>query len=1010
MSFDNDGNSNSIKPLPSPIATDSQQPTHSSCSGSSQSVKGASAGVFPRLLPSRGFSLSFKDLAQQHSQLSAERARNIYLDNSQSKSKAFFEKTKSIGRKVKSLVTGHPNVVSGQESHSEKSVRKSFIDIISNRKFPLFSIHINSMKAHNRLVHIAKLSQNRIICNGNVYDEHHALGIPDIMLNASSSYKTAMTTVPSNQVLDTKYLNDVPPHLTYQLIPMATRPEIVKTLRLRILYMGQKKKLGGTLRFNQLERVHYDNDVSRNSLCIQFIEPSRSDYNVLTSGSGSGSGSGSTGMSGGLSSALFIEGGGISDPATIMDPFIITGPRHIGKSHIMFNLAARMAADPGVVVMYISNASDLLVKAKEDRQRKYTQFVEYIACAFCEYEDINGMVDEWYYSTEISNKEDKLRDATHALLHRVRDLCENYQGDGHRSKPQKGITPIVFIDRYELLADANPYDCIVTVINLALTYGFQVILSTSDPASYQMHPQSYIGQCVISTPLSVKEARRLAVAVSGQLKISKQDINRIFNAADYHPADIAGILQTCQMYSTSLTTETIKGIISEHRFHRRGRLVAMHADFVQNIMDAELNAMESREIKKVGAARRTIDSNMPELLRKRRDIMRTPFMLYHRIDFRPGTVYDPQFLIKDPGHERKRDRNNGIRCMPYAAIEAMYKYHFQGSVQEQFSWLLSEAVYHFEIDQPIRSRYFDLVLLETEQLSLTLTNPLNNYQWSETLYFRALTPHTYFDMDEDYGDPGECLYFTDAVNYVTNYIALDKKNLPSPHRIAVSGMSVLIYFPNLTFVNKPQSDKQADDSWIDQALAANTSFSGTFMVCVTRDNIFVDKMYQSCEYRVSWIASDPLTVTSSSTIARATAETAEQRKVAQQRAAAQQFEENENNRSMERDNYRSPKDTRDYDTSYGYVESWSAKAFRLFPALRKRCVDAIPDGSIKSVKMLALAENKRASGILEEKQLVSRTADLAQFDYERSTDIGLMSINKLSFFKNIRQYYVEAQS
>ncbi|KAJ1642260.1 hypothetical protein LPJ64_005881, partial [Coemansia asiatica] len=213
---------------------------------------------------------------------------------------------------------------------------------------------------------------------------------------------------------------------------------------------------------------------------------------------------------------------------------------------------------------------------------------------------------------------------------------------------------------------------------------------------------------------------------------------------------------------------------------------------------------------------------------------------------------------------------------------------------------------------------------------------------------------------------------------------INRKIAPSPHRIAVSGMSTMIYFPNLTFQNKPQQrqqQQQTDDdaSWVDQALSANTSFAGTFIACVTRDNIFSDKgTYQRCEYRLTWIACDPLKVTSSALLDCSNVDESAPRKQTgttatdqQQQQQQQQPEapEGQEGRTVDRDNYRSPKDMTNYDAQYGYVESWSAKAFRIFPALKKRCTAAIPSNDLKIVKMFALAQNDRATGIIEEKQL-----------------------------------------
>ncbi|KAJ1804085.1 hypothetical protein LPJ56_005699, partial [Coemansia sp. RSA 2599] len=484
-----------------------------------------------------------------------------------------------------------------------------------------------------------------------------------------------------------------------------------------------------------------------------------------------------------------------------------------------------------------------------------------------------------------------------------------------------------------------------------------------DPAGYQIQPPKYISQCVLSTPLTPKEARRLVVAIAGQLRLSKQEISRIFEAADYHPIDIAGILQTCQMHSSNLTAKVLKRILSEHRYHRHGRLVSMHSGFMDKVVHAELSKVEVQEIKRVGAAQNVIDTDMPQILRKRRDIMRTPFMLYHRIDFRPGTIFDPQFVVKERSPTQSKSSINSVRCMPNAAIRAMYNYHFKGTVQEQFSWLLDEAKYNFEIDQPVRTRYFDLTMLETTHLTLTLTHPLNEYKWTESLHFRALTTHTYFEFDEDLGDPSDCLFFSDAVDYVANYIALDKQTRPSPNEVIVSGLSVMIYFPNLTFQNKPGSS----DAWVDPTLSAKTSFVGTFTVCVTRDNVVANGVYQRCEYSLAWIACDPLKIISSTLIVRSSVNDNVPRKTttAGSTAGAQNVEMPEG-QGIESDNYQSPKDTNDYDKKYGYSESWSGKAFRLFPALKNRCESVIPGDSLKTVKVLALAENDRATGIIKD--------------------------------------------
>ncbi|KAJ2777424.1 hypothetical protein GGI15_004503, partial [Coemansia interrupta] len=856
---------------------------------------------------------------------------------------------------------------------------------------PIASNHFggtNVIAVMYRLAHLAKIRLLRRMRTELMTD--NAMAIPDIMLNGGAAFHTAWTTVAAGDVLGAEHAGSSakPRTLELQVVAMATRAAIVNAIFDRIVYMAQRKHLGGHKRFKAVADIDRMPQMPA-ALAGQLNFTERADSIHYVSPAAN-------------ATAAYSAGGGSGDPATTLDAILIRGPRQTGRSHVMFHLAARMAAEQRVGVVYVGNGADLLLDGSDGDRAKYARFVEHVAAAFSEYAQVNALVHRWYAATGIGTALRDLRERTTELLAGVRQLCEDEPG---------GVTPVFFIDAFEALAGAQVFETIVTPRELTHVHGAVVVLSAGDMGGHQETLRRMaLSTCTVAAALSENDAANVLVATHGRLRMTRAVLRRLLDAAGGHVFDFVRLLDECAAgdEGAHVTAAAAQRAVDAYDTRRALRLTDMYARFVQRRLDAALDGVARSQIVFAGAAGKEVAIATPGLAAERRSVLRTPFMLYHSLALKPGAVLDAQFLVEDAavpaaaaaaaaaaagdddGAAARAHSSLHVTCHPPAAVAAMYRLHFGDMpVLRQFAWLLADARYKFEVDAPVRVRLFDLLLLETQRLAAQATHPLTRHVWPMALNFDAVTPHDH----RRWGvarSPAACTTFDGAVRLAANYIRATRSRRP-PHvpdamMVAEMRTTLVVYLPCLSF-----------SAWPDRAISIDKCFPGAFMLAITRVDL-QGRAADECEFELTWIASDPLcAVGADEEIVVATASdpaSGHGKTVASQPAQQAQTQDEATAEAV--DSYRSPRDTQNYDQLYGVSQSWSAKAIRIFPELRDMCHAAMPSDVLRHVRMLALADTSRASAIVSEGQLVRLEPRLAAFNTEGSQDIGLIETNALS--------------
>ncbi|KAI8319126.1 hypothetical protein GQ54DRAFT_341477 [Martensiomyces pterosporus] len=517
--------------------------------------------------------------------------------------------------------------------------------------------------------------------------ESHPISIPDFTYNLSSSFSLTRTTVATNDP-------DLP-EADIQLIHLATRPQYVTRIYEWLVFLGQVKN-HGTGRFKSLPPVNTPPAMDPMNLNLQFADPT--DGESLTN------------ITSGSARDLLVD---------CMDPILITGPRHIGKSHIMLQVGARLASAPDVVVVYIGTCSDLLLleNNENDKNAKYAYLVEYIVCAFCEHPEVNNFGDEWYKSTNMGKMGCEI--ATSTLLRSLSDLCKS-----------KGVTAVFMLDEYEKIDGVPAQDVIFNATELTSAYGFMTILSTSN-ANHFHTPSAY--KCAITGVLEgTDEASNMAMALDPDLPVPEDDLKRLAVAAEYHPLDLVKMLA---QYKNRLEQGTLdlQLIISEQDLSRRTRIAHMHMEFLDEQHQKETNNISKPQVSatttaaaaaatattinsetSIGAGdvartghdnqliKNSATSDQPlniassdhRLDRITREVMRAVFSVYHHLDFKLGSIRDLQMMAAEvSGNATKltlaQIRRYGSRTFPPSAAAVLYGLHFNGTVYEQFHWLFN---------------------------------------------------------------------------------------------------------------------------------------------------------------------------------------------------------------------------------------------------------------------------------------------------------------------------------
>ncbi|KAJ2472071.1 hypothetical protein GGI02_001840 [Coemansia sp. RSA 2322] len=586
-------------------------------------------------------------------------------------------------------------------------------------------------------------------------DEHllqdHAIAIPDISLEGLSPavFNTEVSTV----------YTDEDEQVTFQSVCVATRPHLVAQVRDTVIAVGQTRQK------------------------FRGITPPVTNSASLV---------GSVVRLGNDSNTKQVAGS---------DILLISGVRHIGKSHVMFQVAALLlATEPShVAVLYVSTGSSLVLNGDDDDELKHWQFVDHAVRAFVPHDDLAApLAAQWRQDVGGGQV---LATATAEFVDRVSD-----------ASAQKDITIVLFIDEYEALHSASQ-----TVLDVHKAAGtWTVVTSVSDTAKFSLSgtrsEYSHL-QCTLpAAGLRREEAESLALIYNSTdyPVIGKAGLELLFAAAEFHPLDIARALA-----GIGETDMEVGDLISDMRLARDLRVTELHARFVQAAMDHALeNSPQQEAVVRTGDCGELISVEQTAALRRiKREIQRAVFAIYHSVTFSHGSLssQDPQFT-------------SGVECFPLAAAELLYRFHFPpgASVDDQFGWLFDSVVAQskYDVEPSIRLRYFDLLLLESRRLPGIGGRP--DVRFTHVPVFS--------DLEGRRVEPAQCRTFAEAGAAVHAYCDA----VASTNRTCAA----MLHFPRLGL----------QEPWMSAETRARSHFAGSFMALVPAPS----------PTAVVWVAVDPL--------------------------------------------------------------------------------------------------------------------------------------------------------
>ncbi|KAJ1661929.1 hypothetical protein EV178_006299 [Coemansia sp. RSA 1646] len=658
------------------------------------------------------------------------------------------------------------------------------------------------------------------------------------------------------------------------------------------------------------------------------------------------------------------------EPSSQTITLALNGPRHIGKSHVLLQLGALLASEPKVVVAFISDCGNLLLDGTEHDRSRYVRLIEYFACVMCMHSKAEELVNNWYGSTQMSTAADQLRTETDSFFIGLHGVCM-----------ENNLTLVVILDGYEKIATARAEDTILTLSDLTHRYGAHAVVS-ADPIHVEAHGLPCTHQCTIAAPLVQEEARNVYAATLGHLQIDNEDLALIFSAAEMHPLDIVRTLaryeNLCAISTNADHSAAVRTAIHEQQAERSARTAQMHAHFVREKLTATARAMTPSERNKIVGSHGVIVTQESKGLAPIMDgIRQAAFTVYHHIAPKPGALVDPQFIATIAGKWQ--------RCIPPAARDAIYSAHFNGAVQNQFKWVYESASNKFQIDPLIRLRYFDHALLDTGQWTGTVINPLAaNMAWHESVFFAAAK------LPALSRDSRLCSSFDDAIELAFNFINTNRTLPP----IFVPRTEPDKAMHSITILPLPRVS--INEPWIPSKIQDAPGFPGTFMLAITRTDIFSDSKYVRCEYEVTWLANDPLCIASQATVSSSSSTTHR----AQSGSAAKAAD-------MADPFALAPVDAIDYDREYGSIQSWSAKAIRLFPDILRRCSRLTDLAYVSKVRLLALAPTARINKLVQNRDDLLAECGMDSNDpLAQSKDVGILCIDEMSALatRNITHY------
>ncbi|KAJ2029675.1 hypothetical protein IWW57_001564 [Coemansia sp. S610] len=727
----------------------------------------------------------------------------------------------------------------------------------------------------------------------------HALDIPDFTLNITPVFYTTRTTVTTPEDItggDT---------VTYQALSMASRPRIVSFIRDKIVYLGQtRQRFRGLTASVSLSPLSAEEQMG----LVRFSDPvddvcldDEGEQNMLTSP---------------VASPL-------SPMASTRHLMMTTigGPRHIGKSHIMLQVAALFASEPSVIVLYIGSSSDLVLSGSDGDRVKYIQFVEHVVRASTMYPEVTRLADRWYKATRMGTDVGAMGVATTVFMRELSELCA-----------ERDIDIVLFLDDFEALADVDPLLAVINIHILIERLGVIVVATSSASALPSSQHNSH--QCIVTAALTPDEAMDVFFATHAHLDISDTGLERIFEAAEYHPLDIAQMLAQYENKLASLgnvdEARVIGSLIGDGEFARNLRITQMHLRYLRESLSTA--AQTARPVEYGGMSREIISvEQSPQLLRVKSEITRAAFAIFHGLEPKHCLGRDLQFAEPET---IVTPNVSYVRCFPPSAAEIMYRAHFSGtSAEEQFQWLFDSTTTKFDVEPRLRLRYFDALLLDSGRIRGS-ARKLDGGGHDLDIRFAHVV--SFAGKRGQRIEPRLCTTFAEASEVVAKYIETLRERAPTyepvESRKEVRSAGAMLYFPRLGF----------GESWMPADVQSRSHYDGSIMAAVVRvDRLLDDKAeWGSAEFEVTWISNDPLSPATTRSVGNEPGLMSKGDPDAAPESAVKP----------------PPKDIADLDAIYGVGGSWSAKSLRIFRDLQ-------PPTDHTATRMLAIAADKRFAEI-----------------------------------------------
>ncbi|KAJ2488361.1 hypothetical protein IWW37_004861 [Coemansia sp. RSA 2050] len=746
----------------------------------------------------------------------------------------------------------------------------------------------------------------------------HALDIPDFTLNISPAFHTTHTTVTASKDIaggDT---------VTYQSLSMASRPRIVSFIRDKIVHLGQARQ-----RFSRMaERVSLSTlSAEEQRGLVYFSDPADE---VRLDGEGNPN----------LLASSAAQPLNLVTLTRCLKMIIIGGPRHVGKSHIMLQVAALFASEPSAVVLYVGSCSDLVLCGIDSDRARYIQFIEHVVCAGAMHPEVAGLADRWYRATRMGTDIGAMGVATTVFMRELSKLGAEREAD-----------IVLFLDDCEALLGVDPLLAVINIRFLIEQLGVVVVATSSASASASASavasggtfPKHDAYQCTVAAALAPEEAMDVFFATHGHLDISDGALERIFEAAEYHPLDIVLMLsqygnKRSLLGSSADEGQAIASLISDGEFARNSRISQMHLRYLRESLAAAAQATEE-PLEHEGMAREIISAERsPQLLRVKCDISQAAFAILHGLQPKHCLARDLQFA--EPEGISTPDAASYVRCFPPAAAEIMYRAHYSGlSAEEQFQWLFGSASAKFSVDPQLRLRYFDALLLDSGRIRGSARRLSGGALDFDIRFAHVMS---FAGRRGQRIEPRLCTTFAEAAEAVARYIEALRARAPAyepkESRRETRSAGAMLHFPRLGF----------REPWMSPEVRSSSHYEGSFMAAVVRVDRLLDGRAEwgSTEFEVTWIANDPLGPSTAGSGGMGS-------------ESGPAMGKADPDATLDVRSTRPPKDTTDFDAAYGVGGSWSAKALRIFPDIQRLC-----KGEHTSARMLVVAADKRFAEIV----------------------------------------------